>query len=96
MAVPSARNSGLETTSNSTPPLLLLRMASMASAVRTGRVLFSTTIFGRVQQRAIRRAVRSQYCRSAARPAPSPKVFVGVLTLTKMMSAASMRPSTSS
>ncbi len=49
MAEPSARNSGLETMSKWTPLALSeLRMHSIASAVRTGRVLFSTTIFDEV------------------------------------------------
>ncbi len=62
----------------------------MASAVRTGRVLFSTTTLDEVEHSTIWRAVFSQYCKSAARPAPWPKVLVGVLTLTKMMSASAM------
>ena len=65
-------------------------MRSIASAVRTGRVLFSTTILCEVEFSRIWRAVFSQYCRSAARPAPCPKVLVGVLTLTKMISASAM------
>ena len=65
-------------------------MYSIASAVRTGRVLFSTTIFEEVECSRIWRAVFSQYCRSAALPAPCPKLLVGVFTLTKMISASAM------
>ena len=74
---------------------LALRMHSIASAVRTGSVLFSTTILDEVEFSRIWRAVFSQYCRSAALPAPWPKVLVAVLTLTKMMSASAMFRSTS-
>ena len=70
-------------------------MRSIASAVRTGNVDFSTIIFDRSEFARICRAVFSQYCKSAARPAPSPKVFVGVFTDTKMMSASRMPWSTS-
>jgi hypothetical protein len=45
-ADPSARNSGLETTSKWMFFLFSCRIRSMASAVRTGRVLFSTMILG--------------------------------------------------
>jgi hypothetical protein len=41
------------------------------------------------------RAVFSQYCKSAARPAPIPNAFVGVFTLTKIISASAMARSTS-
>ena len=90
MAVPSARNSGLDSTSNRRPRSLLLRIRSIASAVRTGKVDFSTTILSVVALARICRAVFSQYWRSAARPAPSPNVLVGVFTDTKMMSASRM------
>jgi hypothetical protein len=50
---------------------------------------------GVVAFRTIWRAVFSQYCRSAARPAPWPNILVGVFTLTKMMSASAMWRSTS-
>ena len=53
----------------------------MASAVLTGTVLFSTTILEVVETEAIMRAAPSQYVRSAALPAPTPRVFVGVFTL---------------
>ena len=57
------------------------RTFSMASAVFTGTVDFSTTIFEDVDTDAIMRAAPSQYVRSAALPAPTPRVFVGVFTL---------------
>jgi hypothetical protein len=49
MAVPSARNSGLESTAKllrpeGVSPSAALRMVVITSAVRTGRVLVSTTI----------------------------------------------------
>ena len=53
----------------------------MASAVFTGTVLFSTTILLLVDTEAIMRAAPSQYVRSAALPAPTPLVLVGVFTL---------------
>ena len=54
---------------------------SIASAVLTGTVDFSTTILLEVETAAIIRAAPSQYVRSAAFPAPTPRVFVGVFTL---------------
>ena len=54
---------------------------SIASAVFTGTVDFSTTILLVVDTEAIMRAAPSQYVRSAALPAPTPRVFVGVFTL---------------
>ena len=53
----------------------------MASAVFTGTVDFSTTILEDVDTEAIIRAAPSQYVRSAALPAPTPRVLVGVFTL---------------
>ena len=70
-------------------------MRAIASAVRTGSVDFSTTILPWSDSSRICRAVFSQACRSAARPAPCPKTLVGVLTDTKMMSAARIPPATS-
>ena len=52
----------------------------MAVAVRTGTVLFSTTILSDVLTSAILRAHNSQFLMLAARPAPIPCVLVGVLT----------------
>ena len=57
------------------------RTFSIASAVFTGTVDFSTTILLVVDTEAIMRAAPSQYVRSAALPAPTPRVFVGVFTL---------------
>ncbi len=59
----------------------------MACAVRTGRVLFSTTILSPPDAPRMVRAVFSQYSRFGAFPAPSPKVLVGVFTETKITSA---------
>ena len=89
MAVPSAKNSGLDRISNLTLDSVQLRVStfSMASAVFTGTVDFSTTILSVVDTRAIMRAAPSQYVRSAALPAPTPRVLVGVLTETNTMSA---------
>mmetsp|Transcript_23465 Transcript_23465/g.64691 ORF Transcript_23465/g.64691 Transcript_23465/m.64691 type:complete len:230 (+) Transcript_23465:1092-1781(+) len=89
MAVPSARNSGLDRISKLTDgsEQLRLRTLPMASAVFTGTVDFSTTILLEVDTEAMRRAAPSQYVKSAAFPAPMPVVFVGVFTLTNTMSA---------
>ena len=88
MAVPSARNSGFETIWKFSPLSFACRTRERVWAVRTGRVLFSTTILSPSANSTISRAVFSRNCRSDAFPAPHPKVFVGVLTETKMMSAA--------
>lgn len=72
---------------------LAARTRSMASAVLTGTVDFSTMILlwpGSVL-RAIILAALSQYVRSAAAPAPMPEVFVGVLTLRARVVAMSWR-----
>jgi hypothetical protein len=58
----------------------------MASAVLTGTVDFSTTILLDLATEAISLAAPSQYVRSAAFPAPTPLVLVGVLTLRKEQS----------
>ncbi|BAS85215.1 Os03g0604432 [Oryza sativa Japonica Group] len=62
MAVPSARNSGLERIWYlMLPPLLLwARIFSMASAVLTGTVDFSTTILSERETSAMMRAALSQ------------------------------------
>lgn len=62
-------------------PRMGCRTFSIASAVFTGTVDFSTTIFEVVETDAMSRAAPSQYVRSAALPAPTPLVFVGVFTL---------------
>ena len=59
----------------------------MDSAERTGTVDFSTTILSDFAISAILRAHNSQFFMFAALPAPNPEVLVGVLTLTKIMSA---------
>ena len=64
------------------------RIASIAAAVRTGSVDFSTTILSPSAKRLISRAVASQCWRSLARPAPRPNIFVGVFTPTNTMSQA--------
>ena len=58
-------------------------------AVRTGTVLFSTTILSELDTSAIFLAHSSQFLMFAARPAPIPVIFVGVLTEMKIMSALS-------
>ena len=69
-AVPSARNSGLESTWNSIP--VEERICLITSAVRTGSVDFSTTIFPLRETSAILRAQLSTNRRSDALPAPYP------------------------
>ena len=56
MAVPSARNSGLERMSNVTPGRAEARMALMRSAARTGIVDFSMTSVWPVACSAMKRA----------------------------------------
>ena len=70
-------------------------MVLIAAAVRTGRVLFSTTIVCPVAASATVRAQASTQRRSLAWPAPSPLVLVGVLTEMNTMSAAAIDASTS-
>jgi hypothetical protein len=60
------------------------------SAVLTGTVDFSTIILSEVATSAILRAQSSQFLMFEAKPAPIPVIFVGVLTLIKMISAATM------
>mmetsp|Transcript_6491 Transcript_6491/g.17370 ORF Transcript_6491/g.17370 Transcript_6491/m.17370 type:complete len:207 (-) Transcript_6491:241-861(-) len=93
IAVPSARNSGFESTLKVVLPAAC-STAEIASAVLIGTVDFSTTIFGVSATDAMRLAASSQNVRSAARPAPSPTFFVGVFTATKIMSASRMPSST--
>jgi hypothetical protein len=60
IAVPSARNSGLERMSKRHPGLeFASRMVRIDSAVRHGTVDFSTTIFEEVAMCAMRRVARS-------------------------------------
>lgn len=59
----------------------------MEPADLTGTVDFSTTILNPLLTSAILRAHASTYFKSAARPLPTPYVFVGVLTEMNMRSA---------
>ena len=70
-------------------------MVLIAAAVRTGRVLFSTTIVWPLAAWATVRAQASTQRRSLAWPAPSPFVFVGVFTEMNTMSASAIAASTS-
>mmetsp|Transcript_26117 Transcript_26117/g.61218 ORF Transcript_26117/g.61218 Transcript_26117/m.61218 type:complete len:313 (+) Transcript_26117:564-1502(+) len=91
MAVPSARNSGFDSTWKVTPSCADEASTRLTAwAVRTGTVDFSTTILLEVAISAILRAQSSQFLTLAARPAPIPWVLVGVLTEMKMMSASAM------
>eukprot|EP01139_Manchomonas_bermudensis_P014343 Amastigsp_a508395_1463.p3 type:complete len:185 gc:universal Amastigsp_a508395_1463:593-1147(+) len=72
MAVPSARNSGLERIWKLSPFLLTLVIFLMLSAARTGTVDFSTMIVSCVATSAILRVTASTYLRSAATPEPTP------------------------
>lgn len=74
---------------------LALKICIILSAALTGTVLFSTTILSFCAMRAIIRAALSTYFKSAARPRPLPKVFVGVLTDMNMSSASLMADSMS-
>jgi hypothetical protein len=94
MAVPSAKNSGLLRTWNLCAEADA-RTRLILSAVRTGTVLFSTTILSFSATSAILRAQSSQFLIFAARPAPMPEVFVGVFTDTKIISASRMAESIS-
>ena len=85
IAVPSARNSGLLSTVK-LYDAWSFRIASIAAAVLTGSVDFSTTTLSPFAYSLIDRAVASQYWRSLARPDPRPNIFVGVFTPTKTMS----------
>ena len=87
MAVPSARNSGLERTAKVPPAWVVERICWIRSAARTGIVDFSTTIVWPRACSAMRRAQASTYCKSEALPAPGPVVFVGVCTEMKTTSA---------
>mmetsp|Transcript_25026 Transcript_25026/g.80680 ORF Transcript_25026/g.80680 Transcript_25026/m.80680 type:complete len:229 (+) Transcript_25026:647-1333(+) len=87
-AVPSAKNSGLDNTSNDAPSARLACSTRCSEcAVRTGTVDFSTTILEPLATRAIWRAASSRFLMLDARPLPIPNALVGVLTQTKIMSA---------
>ena len=95
--MPSARNSGLESTEKlfwPAAPWAAVRIAFTVSAVRTGKVLFSTTIVWPWAQAATWRAEASIQRRSLAWPAPMPRVLVGVLTERNTMSALAIAAST--
>ena len=85
--MPSARDTGLDSTWNWSPFSLHSSTCRTACAVRTRTVLFSTTILPLLDTSAILRAQSPQFLTLAARPAPIPMVLVGVLTEMKMMSA---------
>ena len=88
MAVPSARNSGFDSTSKCTlGAALARRIASMVEAVLTGTVDFSTTMVSLWHTRATDLAALCAIERSAARPAPIPALLVGVFTAMNTMSA---------
>lgn len=67
--------------------VLYERIVLIDSEARTGTVLFSTTILKPLVTCAIRLAHASTYLRSAARPLPTPYVFVGVFTDINIRSA---------
>ena len=103
MAVPSARNSGLESTAKLLRPegvssSAAERMVVITSAVRTGRVLFSTTIVWPWAQaatwRADQRRAASLQRRSLTWPASIPRVLVVVFTERTTMSATAIAGST--
>ena len=71
-AVPSAKNSGLDKIWNCTPFPVWSSIFLIASAVRTGKVDFSTTILLSLATWAIWRAHNSTYFKSAAIPFPFP------------------------
>ena len=72
MAVPSAKNSGLERMSKRVPGLeFASKMVRIDSAVRHGTVDFSTTILDEVATAAMRRVADSTYLRSHALVSPA-------------------------
>ena len=92
MAVPSAKNSGFDNTEKlfcgrAGSCSAAARIAATVSAVRTGRVLFSTTIVWPVAAAATWRVQASIQRKSDAWPAPTPLFFVGVLTDRNTISA---------
>ena len=72
IADPSAKNSGLEITSNFTLLLFELRVFLIFYAVPIGAVDFSTTILSDVETFEILFEQSSTYVRSVAIPFPSP------------------------
>ena len=94
IAVPSAKNSGLESTWKEWLDALF-KTRLMESAVRTGTVDFSTTILPELASSAIVRAQISTFLMLEAWPAPIPEVLVGVFTLTKITSLSLMVPALS-
>ena len=95
IAVPSAKNSGLDNTWKFTFSPVESRMVCIVSAVLTGNVDFSTIILSVFDILAICLAQSSTYFKSAAIPLPWPYVFVGVLTAIKIISDSSIALSTS-
>ena len=95
IAVPSAKNSGLDKIEKDllTNVLLfsdVLSIVPITSAVLTGIVLFSTTIVYPLAYLATSLAQFSIQHKSLAWPAPIPLLFVGVLTEIKIISADSI------
>ena len=90
IAVPSAKNSGFDRISKWIPEEFSSKISLIFSAVRTGRVDFSIIILSDFEYFAISLAQASTYCRSAAIPAPSPLVLVGVFTAINIISDFSM------
>ena len=90
IAVPSARNSGLD---NTEKLFLFLwqseesRISFMVCAVLTGKVLFSTTIVWPSAISLIFLAHDSTHLKSLVSPAPNPFFFIGVFTDIKIISA---------
>jgi len=90
IAVPSAKNSGLDNTSKLISSLLEFVSAefnifSITSAVLTGKVLFSTTIVYPFEYLATSLALASTHFKSLDFPAPRPFFFVGVFTEIKIV-----------
>lgn len=81
---------------NEFPSLVFwVKIVLMVSADLTGTVDFSTTILKPTVSEAILLEHASTYFKSAARPFPTPYVFVGVLTEMKIKSALLIYLSTS-
>lgn len=78
------------------PLLTAVSTTAMALAVFTGTVERSTMTLGVLEAFAMTRAIRSQCCRSGAKPLFSPESLRGVETDTKTISASWMAASMSS